>query len=211
MQISPFWRIVPLLIIAHAVQTTWLSGPMWGWVRPDLPFLIALAAGLLGVRRSGRSRHRGGTFDWSGRARGTSDRSGVACPSPALLGALGALFGVSSRRAAAVRLRRDVVVRRIFMLMSPPNFRFRGGDATRSQARRRTRSDVAGFFSWRDWSLRAARTFLFKRDLKHNSRLGRASDSVFAPPHHVSLSSRPDPRMGLSRHAPQLKRLMGLL
>lgn len=45
---SPFWRLIPVLILAHVLQTTWLAGPLWGLDRPDLPFLVALSAALLG-------------------------------------------------------------------------------------------------------------------------------------------------------------------
>ncbi|PQV65324.1 hypothetical protein B1R32_10163 [Abditibacterium utsteinense] len=48
MQISPFWRVSLLLIVAHLTQTTWLSGPFLGAARPDLPFLVALSSALLG-------------------------------------------------------------------------------------------------------------------------------------------------------------------
>ncbi len=48
MQISPFWRVSLLMILAHAMQTTWLSGPLFGAARPDLPFLVALSGALLG-------------------------------------------------------------------------------------------------------------------------------------------------------------------
>lgn len=45
---SPYWRVVPVLILAHVLQTTWLSGPFWNLARPDLPFLVALSAALIG-------------------------------------------------------------------------------------------------------------------------------------------------------------------
>ena len=46
--ISPFWRLAILMIVAHALQTTWFSSPIFGLSRPDLPFLVALCGALLG-------------------------------------------------------------------------------------------------------------------------------------------------------------------
>ena len=45
---SQFWRVAPLLILAHALQSTWFSNSFLGIGRPDLPFLVALSAALLG-------------------------------------------------------------------------------------------------------------------------------------------------------------------
>ena len=48
MQISPFWRLSILMIVAHALQTSLISAPILGPARPDLPFLVALSGALLG-------------------------------------------------------------------------------------------------------------------------------------------------------------------
>lgn len=48
MQISPFWRIAVLMVLAHALQTTLLAAPLFGLARPDLTFLVALSGALLG-------------------------------------------------------------------------------------------------------------------------------------------------------------------
>ena len=48
MQISPFWRLAGVMIVAHALQTTVLAIPILGLARPDLPFLVAIAGALLG-------------------------------------------------------------------------------------------------------------------------------------------------------------------
>jgi hypothetical protein len=45
---SPFWRVAPVLILAHALQTTWFAAPFLGIGRADLPFLVALSAAMLG-------------------------------------------------------------------------------------------------------------------------------------------------------------------
>ena len=45
---SRFWRAIPLLIVAHALQTTWLAPLHLGAASLDLPFLVALAVALLG-------------------------------------------------------------------------------------------------------------------------------------------------------------------
>ncbi len=43
-----FWRAVPLLILAHALQTTWLAPLHVGAASFDLPFLVALSVSLAG-------------------------------------------------------------------------------------------------------------------------------------------------------------------
>ena len=43
-----FWRAVPLLILAHALQTTWLAPLHLGAASFDLPFLVALSMALTG-------------------------------------------------------------------------------------------------------------------------------------------------------------------
>ena len=43
-----FWRAVPLVILAHALQTTWLASLHLGAASLDLPFLVALAIALAG-------------------------------------------------------------------------------------------------------------------------------------------------------------------
>lgn len=48
MEISPFWRLALVMILAHALQTTLFAVPILGAARPDLPFLVALAGALLG-------------------------------------------------------------------------------------------------------------------------------------------------------------------
>lgn len=48
-----FWRAVPLLILAHAFQTTWLASVHLGAASLDLPFLVALAIALSGGPQRG--------------------------------------------------------------------------------------------------------------------------------------------------------------
>lgn len=48
MQISPFWRVAVLMVLAHALQTTLFAAPFLGIARPDLPFLVAISGALLG-------------------------------------------------------------------------------------------------------------------------------------------------------------------
>lgn len=48
-----FWRAVPLLILAHALQTTWLAPVHLGAAKLDLPFLVALAIALVGGAQRG--------------------------------------------------------------------------------------------------------------------------------------------------------------
>lgn len=48
-----FWRAVPLLILAHALQTTWLSSAHLGAASFDLPFLVALSIALVGGAQRG--------------------------------------------------------------------------------------------------------------------------------------------------------------
>ena len=43
-----FWRVVPLMILAHALQTTWLAPVRLGEAHLDLPFLVALSTALWG-------------------------------------------------------------------------------------------------------------------------------------------------------------------
>ena len=43
-----FWRAVPLLILAHALQTTWLAPLHLGAAPLELPFLVALCIALTG-------------------------------------------------------------------------------------------------------------------------------------------------------------------
>lgn len=126
MQISPFWRIVPLLIIAHAVQTTWLSGPMWGWVRPDLPFLIALAAGLLGGTQIGAvTGIAAGLLTGLGAAWHVGSFLVSRALPPALLGALVGRFSVFHPVAPPLcAFAATLLCDGFFMLMSPSEFPF---------------------------------------------------------------------------------------
>ena len=48
-----FWRAVPLLILAHALQTTWLAPVHLGAASFDLPFLVALSIALAGGPQRG--------------------------------------------------------------------------------------------------------------------------------------------------------------
>ena len=43
-----FWRAVPLMIVAHALQTTWLAPVHLGAAGLDAPFLVALAVAIAG-------------------------------------------------------------------------------------------------------------------------------------------------------------------
>ena len=43
-----FWRVIPLMILAHALQTTWLARVHLGAASLDLPFLVAIATALWG-------------------------------------------------------------------------------------------------------------------------------------------------------------------
>ncbi len=43
-----FWRVLPLMLVAHALQTTWLAPLRLGVAQLDLPFLVALATALWG-------------------------------------------------------------------------------------------------------------------------------------------------------------------
>ncbi|MBW3635413.1 MAG: hypothetical protein KY445_02970 [Armatimonadetes bacterium] len=126
MQISPFWRLAPLLIVAHALQTTWLSGPLGGWVRPDLPFLVALAGGLLGGFEIGAIAGVGaGLLSGLGAAWHAGSFLVSRAVPPALLGAVAARFSVFHPFAPpfcafAATLFSDF----LFMLISPADFPF---------------------------------------------------------------------------------------
>ena len=43
-----FWRVLPLMLLAHALQTTWLAPVRLGVAGLDLPFLVALSTALWG-------------------------------------------------------------------------------------------------------------------------------------------------------------------
>lgn len=48
-----FWRVVPLIILAHALQTTWLASLHLGVAQLDLPFLVAISVALWGGAERG--------------------------------------------------------------------------------------------------------------------------------------------------------------
>lgn len=126
MQISPFWRIAPLMILAHALQTTWFSGPLGGWVRPDLPFLVALATALVGGFEIGAiAGIAAGLLSGLGAAwHGGSFLVSRAVP-PAILGALARRFSVFHPVAPPLcAFGATLFGEFVFMLMSPTDFRF---------------------------------------------------------------------------------------
>jgi hypothetical protein len=48
MQETAFWRTIPVLLLAHLVQTTWLARVVVLDTRIDLPLLVAVSVALLG-------------------------------------------------------------------------------------------------------------------------------------------------------------------
>jgi hypothetical protein len=124
MEISPFWRAAPLLILAHAVQTTWLSSPLFGLARPDLPFLVALSLALLGgVEVGAFAGIAAGILGGLGAAwHGGSFLVSRALP-PALFGALSKRFAIFHPFAPPLcAFVATLLVDGLFMVMSPADF-----------------------------------------------------------------------------------------
>ncbi|HEX8465576.1 MAG TPA: hypothetical protein VF627_13240 [Abditibacterium sp.] len=123
-QISPFWRAAPLLLLAHALQTTWFSTPLFGLARPDLPFLVALSLALLGgVEVGAVAGIAAGVLSGLGAAwHGGSFLVSRALP-PALFGALARRFAVFHPFAPPLcAFVATGLVDALFLLMSPTDF-----------------------------------------------------------------------------------------
>lgn len=124
MSISPFWRLAILMIVAHALQTTLLAAPIFGFARPDLPFLVALAGALLGGFEVGAI---------AGIAAGVLGGIGAAWhPGSFLISRAipGALLGAAARRFSAFHplapplcaFAATLLCDTIFFLVSPTDF-----------------------------------------------------------------------------------------
>lgn len=124
MNLSPFWRVAPLMVLAHAVQTTWLAQPLFGWARPDLPFLVAIATAMLGGLEAGAVAGVGaGVLSGLGAAWHAGSFLVSRALPPALLGGLSARFSSSHPLAPplcafAATLLSDA----FFLLISPADF-----------------------------------------------------------------------------------------
>lgn len=123
-QLSPFWRMVPVMLLAHALQTTLLAGPFPGLARFDLPFLVALAGAMQGGFEVGAVAGVGAGF-LSGLAASWHLGSFFISRSipPALLGSMAKRFTVAHPFAPPLCAFCATLLSDLFyMLMSPADF-----------------------------------------------------------------------------------------
>jgi hypothetical protein len=112
------------MILAHVIQTTWFAGPFFRLSHPDLPFLVALAASLLGGFEVGAVAGVGAGFlSGLGAAWHVGSFLVSRAIPPAILGANAARFSVFHPMAPPLcAFCATVLADLLFMLMSPADF-----------------------------------------------------------------------------------------